>query len=41
MKRDAEESETEQGEDVEVDDFVSDRAHGVMDQTLLHKDFTG
>ena len=32
-------SETEQGEDVEVDDFVSNRAHVVMEQTLLQKDF--
>ena len=40
-KRDAKESEIEQGEDVEVDDFVSDRAHVIMEQTLLQNDFIG
>ena len=30
-KRDAEKSKTEQGEDVEVHDFVSDRARVVME----------
>ena len=38
-KRNAEESEIEQGEDVEVDDFVSERALVVIEQTLLQKDF--
>ena len=45
-KRNAEESETEQREDVEVDDLVfddlvSETTHVVMEQTLLYKDFIG
>ena len=34
-KRDAEESETEQGGDVEIDDLVSKRAHVGLEQTLM------
>ena len=40
-KRDVEELEIEKREDEEVDDLVSERAHIVMEQTLLLKDFIG
>ena len=36
-KRDVEESETKQGEDVEVDDLVFERVHIVMEQTLMRQ----
>ena len=38
-KRNIEEAETKQGEEVEVDDFISARALVVMEQTFLQKDF--
>ena len=40
-KRNVEETETEQGKEDEVDEFVSNGAFVVMEKTMLHKDFIG
>ena len=40
-KRNAEEGETEQGKEDEVDKFVSNGAFVIMENTMLKKDFIG
>ena len=37
----SQEREKEQGEEVKVDDFISERACEVMDKKMLRKDFIG